>query len=227
LYIKQVKREDVKCRTWRSTNGNEDSSSSSSSSDSSSNISLGSSSDSLLDSSSVHSLGCGTSGLYALEVCTIVYSLPPMTSESSLDSSSERSLDSSLPFAGRSHNPLLLWFRDSYSSEDSREEHMEIGTADVETVADLGISDEVGAHIEDGIGVGVEVATSDIKEDEEEFKAKASAGGTMEIIVDPLATNGISESTGGDAPDLEGTLYDIPHYMPEVPLDRIIEFETA
>ncbi|GJT14517.1 putative reverse transcriptase domain-containing protein [Tanacetum coccineum] len=60
-----------------------------------------------------------------------------------------------------------------------------------------------------------------------EFEAEASAGGTMEIVVDPLATGGISESTGGDAPDLEGTLYDISHYMSEVPLDRITEFETA
>ncbi|GJV67957.1 hypothetical protein Tco_1483466 [Tanacetum coccineum] len=49
----------------------------------------------------------------------------------------------------------------------------------------------------------------------------------MEIAVDPLVTGGISKPTGGDAPGLEGTLYDISHYMSEVPLDRIIEFETA
>nr|GEU56648.1 hypothetical protein [Tanacetum cinerariifolium] len=72
----------------------------------------------------------------------------------------------------RDVNPLLLWyhyphvsrsiasthvdllpplkrFRDSYSPEDSREEHMEIGTAD----AGLGISDGVGAHTKDGIEV--------------------------------------------------------------------------
>nr|GFD40288.1 hypothetical protein [Tanacetum cinerariifolium] len=46
--------------------------------------------------------------------------------------------------------------------------------------------------------MGVEVVTSDIREDEEEFKAESCAGGTMEIAVDPL-----------------------------VPLDRITEFETA
>ncbi|GKG27910.1 hypothetical protein Tco_0406237, partial [Tanacetum coccineum] len=45
----------------------------------------------------------------------------------------------------------------------------------------------------------------------EEFEEEASAGGTMEIAVDPLVTGGISESTRGDVPDL----------------DRIIEFETA
>ncbi|GJR96966.1 hypothetical protein Tco_0269140 [Tanacetum coccineum] len=103
---------------------------------------------------------------------------------------------------------------------------MEIGTTDVEAVADLRIGDEVGAHTEDGIGMGVEI-TARIKEDEEEFEAEANAGGTMEIAVDPLVTGGISESTRGYAPDLEGTLYDIVHYMSEVPLDKITEFETA
>ncbi|GKC29968.1 hypothetical protein Tco_1037262, partial [Tanacetum coccineum] len=172
-----------------------------------------------------------------------------MTSESSLDSSSERSLDSSLPSPGpsrkRCRSPTTLVpsstpisrsiapaladlsprkrFRDSYSSETSGEEHMEIGTADVETVADLGISDGVRAPTEDGLGMGVEVTTSGIREDEEEFKAEASAGGMIEIVVDPLVTGGISESTGGDAPDFEGSLYDISHYMSKVPLDRITE----
>ncbi|GKE59286.1 hypothetical protein Tco_1498471 [Tanacetum coccineum] len=77
------------------------------------------------------------------------------------------------------------------------------------------------------IGMGVEIAGSGIMEDEEEFKAEASVGGMMEITVDPLVTGGISESTRGDAPDLEGTLYDIVHYMSKVPLDRITKFETA
>ncbi|GKA90802.1 putative ribonuclease H-like domain-containing protein, partial [Tanacetum coccineum] len=202
-----------------------DSSSSSSSSDSSSDISSGSS----LDSSSVHS------------------------SESSLDSSSERSLDSSSPSARPSRKrcgslttlvpssnpvsrsitlalanlPPRKRFRDSYSSEVSGEEHMEIGTADAETVADLGISEGVRAQTEDGIDLGVEVATSNIREDEEEFEAEASEGGTIEIAIDPLASGDIHDPTRGDAPDLEGTLYDISHYMSEVPLDRITEFETA
>ncbi|GKC75427.1 hypothetical protein Tco_1126201, partial [Tanacetum coccineum] len=118
---------------------------------------------------------------------------PPTTSESSPDSSSERSLDSSSLSAGPSrkrcrspttsvpsstpvsrsiaptHADLLpprKRFRDSYSPEDSREEHMEIGTADAEAIADLGISDGVGAHIKDGIGMGVEIVASDIREDE-------------------------------------------------------------
>ncbi|GJR06532.1 hypothetical protein Tco_0529516 [Tanacetum coccineum] len=202
------------------------------------------SSGSLSDSSSVHSSGQSAplSTLY-----------PPTRSELSLDSSSERSLDSSSPSVGPSHKrcrspatlvllstpasrsiapaladlPPRKRFRDSYSSEVSREEHLEMGSADVETIADLGISKGVRAHTEDGIDLGVEVATSDIREDEEEFESEASEGGTMEINVDPLAIGDISEPTRGDAPGLEGTLYDISHYMSEVPLDRITEFETA
>ncbi|GJV78671.1 putative reverse transcriptase domain-containing protein, partial [Tanacetum coccineum] len=118
-------------------------------------------------------------------------------------------------------------FRDLYSPEDSREEHMDICTADAEAVADLGIIDGVRVDTEDGIGMGVKIAASDIREDEEEFKAEASTGGTMEITVDPLVTGGIFESTRGDAPDLEGTFHDIVNYISEVPLDRITEFETT
>ncbi|GKG31620.1 hypothetical protein Tco_0426570, partial [Tanacetum coccineum] len=72
-----------------------------------------------------------------------------------------------------------------------------------EAVVDLGIGD--GVHTRDGIGMGVEISASDIREDGEEFEAEASAGGTMEMVVDPLVTGGISESTRGDVPDLEGT----------------------
>ncbi|GJY42011.1 hypothetical protein Tco_0429281 [Tanacetum coccineum] len=173
---------------------------------------------------------------------------PSTTSESSPNLSSERSLDSSLPSAGPSHKrcrssttpvpsstpvlrsiapthadllPPRKRFRDSYSPEHSREEHIEIGTANAEAVANLGIGDGVRAHTKDGIGMGVEITASDIRDDEEEFEVEASEGGTMEIAVDPLVTGGISKSTRGDVPDLEGTLYDIVHYMLEVPLDRI------
>ncbi|GKE68444.1 hypothetical protein Tco_1526516 [Tanacetum coccineum] len=117
---------------------------------------------------------------------------PPTTSESSPNSSSERSLDPSSPSAGpsrkRCRSPTTLVpsstpisrsiaptladllpprkrFRDLYSPE----EHMEIGIVDAEAVVDLGIGDKVGAHTEDGICIRVEVATSDIREDEKEF----------------------------------------------------------
>ncbi|GJR77646.1 hypothetical protein Tco_0090011 [Tanacetum coccineum] len=192
-----------------SPNSTLDLSSSSSSSDSSSDVSSGSSSDSLSDSSLVHSSRCDASGQS--------YSGP------STRVASPRSIAST-------HVDLLpprKRFGDSYSFEDSGDEHMEIGTEDAEAVANLGISDRVRAHTKDGIGIGIEVATSDIREDEEEFKAEASAGRTMEIVVDPLVTDGITESIGGDIPDLEGTLYDIAHYMSKVPLDRITELETA
>ncbi|GJW61282.1 putative reverse transcriptase domain-containing protein [Tanacetum coccineum] len=187
--------------------------------DSSSDISSGLSSDSYLDSSSVHSSGCDASGQYHSGPSTRV--APPRLVDPLM------SLDSSSPFArpsrkrcrspatlvpssthvSRSIAPALIdlppckRFRDLYSYEASGEEHMEIG-------------------------MGVKVATSGIREDEEEFKAEDSVRGTIEIAVDPLVTGGISEPTGGDAPDLEGTLYDISHYMYEVPLDRITEREN-
>nr|GEW20972.1 hypothetical protein [Tanacetum cinerariifolium] len=120
-----------------------------------------------------------------------------MTLESSLDSSSKRSLDSSPPSPEpsrkRSRSPTTLVpssilvsrsivpthadllpprkrLRNSYSPEDSIEEHMEIGTTDAKAVVNLGIRDEVGVDTEDGIGIGVKIAASDIREDEEEFE---------------------------------------------------------
>ncbi|GJR18096.1 putative reverse transcriptase domain-containing protein [Tanacetum coccineum] len=200
-----------------------DSSSSGSSSDSSSDTSSGSPLDSLSDTSSVHSSGCDASGQTHSGPSTSVASSRSLTT----------SVPSSTPvlrLIAPTHVDLLpphKRFKDSYSPKDSREEHIEIGTTDAEAVADLGIGDGFGAHTEDGIGIGVEIAASDIREDGEEFEGEAGAGGTMEIVVDPLVTGGIYESTRGDVPDLEGTLYDIVHYMSEVPLDRITEFETA
>nr|GEX88066.1 reverse transcriptase domain-containing protein [Tanacetum cinerariifolium] len=149
---------------------------------------------------------------------------PPTTSESFLDSSFKRSFDSSLhsarPSRKRYRSPITIVqsstpvlrsiapthadllpprkrFRDSYSPEDIIEEHMEIGTADAETVADLSIGDRVGAHIKDGIGMGIEVIASDIREDEEDFEAETSAGGMVEIKVDPRVELIIDE----DVPD--------------------------
>ncbi|GKG03684.1 hypothetical protein Tco_0311320, partial [Tanacetum coccineum] len=130
---------------------------------------------------------------------------PPTTSESSLGLYFERSLDSSLLSSGPSRKrcrslttsvpspthdsrsiaptpadllPPRKRFRDSYSPEDSREEHMEVGTADAEAIADLGISDGVRAPTKDGLGMGVEFVASDVREDEEEFEAEASEART-------------------------------------------------
>ncbi|GJX62850.1 putative reverse transcriptase domain-containing protein [Tanacetum coccineum] len=174
--------------------------------------------------------------------------------ESSLGSSSERLLDSSSPSSRPSRKrcrsptasvpspthvsrsiaptpadllPPRKRFRDSYSLEDSREEHMEVDTADAEAVADVGISEGVVAHPEDGVGMGFEIAASDVREDDEEFEAEASAADTREIAVDPLAIGDSSESSRGGIPDLEDTIYDIVHYMSEVRIDRITEIETT
>ncbi|GJX36381.1 hypothetical protein Tco_0247938 [Tanacetum coccineum] len=138
-------------------------------------------------------------------------------------SSSERSLDLSLPSSGPSYKrcrslttsvpssthvsrsiaptpadllPPRKRFRDSYSLVDSGEEHMEVETDDAETVADIGTSDEVVAHTEDG-------------------------------LVDPLAIGGSPDSSLSGILNLEGTIYDMSHYMSEVTIGRITEIETA
>ncbi|GKB46347.1 hypothetical protein Tco_0897100, partial [Tanacetum coccineum] len=100
-------------------------------------------------------------------------------------------------------------FRDSYSLEDSREEHMEVDTADADAVANIGISEGVVAHPEDGVGMGFEIAASDVREDDEEFEVEASATDTREIAVDPLVIGDSSESSRGGIPDLEDTIYRI------------------
>ncbi|GKE67577.1 hypothetical protein Tco_1521738, partial [Tanacetum coccineum] len=66
---------------------------------------------------------------------------------------------------------------------------MEIGTIK----ADLSSGDGVREHAEDDVGVGVEIAAGDSRYNEEEYEAEDSAGGTVEIFIDPLATGGISE----------------------------------
>ncbi|GJT62560.1 putative reverse transcriptase domain-containing protein [Tanacetum coccineum] len=118
-------------------------------------------------------------------------------------------------------------FRDSYSPDDSGEEHIKVDTVDAEADADVGISDGVVAHTGDGVGMRVEITASDVREDDEEFEAEASAADTREIVVDPLAIGDSSESSRGGIPDLEDTIYDIVHYMSEVRIDRITEIETT
>ncbi|GJS09077.1 putative reverse transcriptase domain-containing protein [Tanacetum coccineum] len=112
-------------------------------------------------------------------------------------------------------------------AEDSEEEHIEVDTADAEAVIDAGISEGVVAHPEEGVGMGFEIDASDVREDDEEFKAEASAADTREIIIDPLAISDSSESSRGSIPDLEDTIYDIIYYMSEVCIDRITKIETT
>ncbi|GJR67957.1 putative reverse transcriptase domain-containing protein [Tanacetum coccineum] len=179
---------------------------------------------------------------------------PLTTSESSLGSSSERSLDSSSPSSRTSHKrcrspttsvpspthvsrsraltpddllPPRKRFRDSYSLEDSKEEHMEVDTADAEAVADIGISEGVVTHPEDGVGMRFEIAASHVREDDEDFEVEASVADTIEIVVYPLVIGDSSESSRGCIPDLEDTIYDIVYYMSEVRIDRITKIKTT
>ncbi|GJZ27816.1 putative reverse transcriptase domain-containing protein, partial [Tanacetum coccineum] len=126
-----------------------ESSSSGSSSDSSLDTFSGLPLDSLSNTSSVHSSGCDVSGKVASP--RLVYP-PVMTPHDS------EVLDVEAPTLADLLPPHKR-FRDSYSPDDSREEHMEIDTVDEEAVADLGISDDVGAHTKDGIGMGVKDMT--------------------------------------------------------------------
>ncbi|GJZ38283.1 hypothetical protein Tco_0584474 [Tanacetum coccineum] len=80
----------------------------------------------------------------------------------------ERSLDSSSPSAGASHKRC----RSPTTLVPSSTPVLRLIAP---TLADIlpprkSIGDGVGAHTEDGIGMGVEIAASDIKEDEEEFE---------------------------------------------------------
>ncbi|GJW78656.1 hypothetical protein Tco_0140338 [Tanacetum coccineum] len=118
-------------------------------------------------------------------------------------------------------------FKDSYLPKDSGNEHMEVDTYDAEDVADVAISDGVVAHPEDGVCMGFKIAASDVREDDEEFEAEASAADTREIAVDPLAIGDSSESSRGGILDLEDTIYDIVHYISKVRIDRITEIETT
>ncbi|GJQ93921.1 hypothetical protein Tco_0005060 [Tanacetum coccineum] len=170
-----------------------DSSSSGSSAGSSSDISLGSPLDSLSDTSSVHFSGCNTSGQTHSGPSTRV-SLPRLVYP---------------PVMTPRYSEAFRRWRPPTTLLPSSTPVLRLIAF---TFVDL---------LPPCKRLGVEVTASDIKEDEEEFEAEASAGGTIEIAVDPLVTRGISESTGGDAPDLKGTLYDIAQYMLDVPLDKI------
>ncbi|GJS76295.1 hypothetical protein Tco_0726176 [Tanacetum coccineum] len=120
---------------------------------------------------------------------------PPTTSESSLGSSSERSLDSSSP-----------------SSRPSRKRCRSPTSLVPSPTMFRGM---------------IEIAASDVREDDEEFEAEASPADTREIIVDPLSIGDSSESSRGGIPDLKDTIYDIVHYMSDVRIDIFTKIETT
>nr|GEU45233.1 hypothetical protein [Tanacetum cinerariifolium] len=190
---------------------------------------------------------------------------PPTTSESSSGDSSERPLHSSSHFAGPSRKRCrssadsvpsstqitgslaptradLLTprnrFRDSYSSETSMEEDIEIDTIEPEDGKELDIVDE------DDVRYHIKV---DPRDDKEEFEA--SAGDTImlgidmrsvlmvdEEIVEPV--RGDSSSSSGtrdgtvrsveDIPvDLDGAIRNFYYHMSEVRMDRIVWIENT
>ncbi|GJW15326.1 hypothetical protein Tco_0019459 [Tanacetum coccineum] len=99
------------------------------------------------------------------------------------DSSSERSLYSSLLSAGpsrkRCRSPTTSMPSSTLVSRLIAPTHADLLPPYKNAVVDLGICDRVGAHTEDSLGMGVEIAASDIRE------AEDSAGGTVEVEVDP------------------------------------------
>ncbi|GJS23463.1 putative reverse transcriptase domain-containing protein [Tanacetum coccineum] len=112
---------------------------------------------------------------------------PPDTTDAD-SSTPQRFVHRSLARTPQHSEAFRRWrFRDSYSLEDSEEEHMEVDTADAKAVADIGISEGVVAHLDDSVGMGFMIAASDVREDDEEFEIEASAADTREMVVDPLA----------------------------------------
>ncbi|GJT81386.1 putative reverse transcriptase domain-containing protein [Tanacetum coccineum] len=156
---------------------------------------------------------------------------PPTTSESSLGSSSERSLDSSSPSSRlsrkrcRSHtasvpSPTYVSNRSIAPTPDGSFTTSQRGFRDLYSTLDSGEWSIIEVW-------GFEIAASDVKENDEEFKAKASVVDTRKIAVDPLVINDSSESSRGGIPDLEDTIYDIVYYMSKVRIDRITKIETT
>ncbi|GJS80371.1 hypothetical protein Tco_0730252, partial [Tanacetum coccineum] len=168
---------------------------------------------------------------------------PPTTSESSSGDSSERPMHSSPHSAGPSrkrcrspvdsvpvsmpvtgslaptradHLPPRKRFRDSYSSEASLEEDVEVGLTGTGVDVELGIGD--GDVVGDRVGIDHRDATDDT----EEYEADTSAGDTTEAGIDPmtapLVEEEIVEPAGEDSPDLPVTRDGI---------DRIVGIETA
>ncbi|GJW16714.1 hypothetical protein Tco_0024150 [Tanacetum coccineum] len=102
------------------------------------------------------------------------------TSESSLGSSSKRSLDSSSP----SSSPSCKRCRPPTASVPSS---THVSRSIAPTPADLlppRKSKGVVAYLEDGVGMGFEITASYVREDDEEFEAEASAADTRVIRFD-------------------------------------------
>ncbi|GKA76968.1 hypothetical protein Tco_0783429 [Tanacetum coccineum] len=134
-------------------------------------------------------------------------------------------------------------FRDSYSSEASIEEDVEVGPIETRVDMELGIGD--GDDVRDH----VEIDPKDVRDDTEEYEADTSAGDTVEVGVDPMSSPIVeeeivdpagedsSDSSGTrdgivrsfeDMPiDLDDTVRDFYHHMSEVRIDRIVGIKTV
>ncbi|GKB71777.1 hypothetical protein Tco_0933189 [Tanacetum coccineum] len=136
---------------------------------------------------------------------------PPTTLESSSGDSSERPLHSSSHSVGPSRKrcrspvdfvpsstpvmgsldptrddllPPCKRFRDSYSSEASIEEDIEIDPIETKVDMELGIGD--GDDVRDH----VEIDPRDVRDDTEGYEADTSAGDTVEVGIDPMSAVG-------------------------------------
>ncbi|GKE94389.1 hypothetical protein Tco_1579244, partial [Tanacetum coccineum] len=195
---------------------------------------------------------------------------PPTTLESSSGDSSERPLHSSSHSVGPSRKrcrspvdfvpsstpvmgsldptrddllPPCKRFRDSYSSEASIEEDIEIDPIETKVDMELGIGD--GDDVRDH----VKIDPREVKDDTEGYEADISAGDTVEVGIDPMSApiveEEILEPAGEDSSDSSGTrdgivrsfsdmlidlddvVHDFYHRMSEVCIDRIVGIETA
>ncbi|GJX89353.1 hypothetical protein Tco_0341367 [Tanacetum coccineum] len=204
---------------------------------------------------------------YAASLSTLY---PPTTSESSSGDSSERPLHSSSHSAGPSCKrcrfpidsvpssmpvmgslaptradllPPRKRFRDSYSSEASIEEDIEIDP--IETEVDI----ELGIGVRDDVRDHVEIDPRDVRDDTKEYEADTSVGDTVEVGIDlmsaPIVEEEIVEPAGEDPSnssgtkdgivrsfedmpiDLDDVVRDFYHHMSEVRIDRIVGIETA
>ncbi|GJR07174.1 putative reverse transcriptase domain-containing protein [Tanacetum coccineum] len=134
-------------------------------------------------------------------------------------------------------------FRDSYLSEASIEVDVEVGPIETGVDIELGIGD--GDDVRDH----VEIDPRDVRDDTEEYEADASAGDTVEVVVDlmpaTIVEEEIVEPAGDDSSDSSATrdgivrsFEDMPidlddvvrnfyHHMSEVRIDRIVGIETT
>ncbi|GJZ91474.1 hypothetical protein Tco_0663401 [Tanacetum coccineum] len=132
--------------------------------------------------------------------------------------------------------------RDSYSSEASIEEDTKVDPIKTEVDMEFGISDR------DDVRDHVEIDPRDVRDDTEEYESDTSAGGTVEVGIDPMSASileeeiaepagedssdsfgtrdGIVRSLAGMPIDLDDVVRDFYHHMSEVRIDRIVRIET-